>query len=609
MTQAYRHALALTAIISIFISSKSVAEPADQPPIVVTATRTSQTVDASLAAVTVITREDIDRQQVKTLPELLRGIPGLDLTTQGGNGKLNSVFMRGTNSGHVLVLVDGTRIGAATNGGISWEFLPLAEIERIEIVRGPRSTLYGSDAIGGVIQIFTRQGTGPAQPRASVTAGSYHTWEAAAGVSGASGDTRYNLSASRFATGGFNARQPVVEFGTPLNEPDRDGYQNSALNFRLDRKLSGSTEVGLHGLRATGHVDFDSAGNNRDQFVQEVAGVRFGFQPISSWNSRFVLGHGLDDRRSSRTDGTATPTRFSTTKQTFSWQNDFSLSAQQLLTLGYDQLEDRVASTTAYTRDRRETRGLFGHYQARFGSHDLNVGYRNEDNDQFGEHHTGALGWGYALRDSLRVVASHGTAFRVPSFNDLYYPGFSNPNLRPEESRSSEIGLRGNRRPFFWAVHAYRTDVTNLIALDSSFIPQNINKARIEGAEIELGTALRDWRLAGSLGYTDPRNVDTDKLLPRRSRQSARLQADRRYGKHEYGLEILAQGPRFDDTANTTRLGGYGLLNARMRYQLERHWHLQARLENILDKTYQTVASYNTPGRSVYLTLSWQPQP
>ncbi|MEK7734662.1 MAG: TonB-dependent receptor plug domain-containing protein, partial [Pseudomonadota bacterium] len=165
---------------------------------------------------TVITREDIDRQQVKTLPELLRGIPGLDLTTQGGNGKLTSVFMRGTNSGHVLVLVDGTRIGAATNGGISWEFLPLAEIERIEIVRGPRSTLYGSDAIGGVIQIFTRQGTGPAQPRASVTAGSYHTWEAAAGVSGASGDTRYNLSARRFATGGFNARQPVGEFGTPL---------------------------------------------------------------------------------------------------------------------------------------------------------------------------------------------------------------------------------------------------------------------------------------------------------------------------------------------------------------------------------------------------------
>ncbi len=609
MHQTYRRTLAVATFFSV-ISSNSVAEPADQPPVIVTATRTSQTVDSSLAAVTVITREDIDRQQVKTLPELLRGIPGVDLTTQGGNGKLTSVFMRGTNSGHVLVLVDGNRIGAATNGGISWEFLPLSEIERIEIVRGPRSTLYGSDAIGGVIQIFTRHGRGPAQPRASVTAGSYHTWETTAGVSGASGDTRYNLSASRFATDGFNARQPVVEFGAPLNEPDRDGYQNSALSFSLDHRLSGNTEVGLHGLRATGHADYDSTGNNRDQFVQEAGGVRLGFQPLSSWHSRLNLGHGLDDRRSSRVGGgTATPTRFSTTKQTFSWQNDFALTPQQLLTLGYDRLEDRVASTTAYTVNRRETHGLFGQYQARFGGHDLNVGYRNEDNDQFGEHHTGTLGWGYALSDSLRLVASRGTAFRAPSFNDLYYPGYSNPNLRPEESRSTEIGLRGNHRPFFWAVHAYRTDVTDLIALDSSFIPQNINKARIEGAEIELGTALRDWRLTGSLGYTDPRNVDTDKLLPRRSRQSARLQADRQFGKYAYGLEILAQGPRFDDTANTTRLGGYGLLNARMRYQLERHWHLQARLENILDKTYQTVASYNTPERSVYLTLSWQPQP
>jgi len=604
-----RYPLAITVAVAIVsIPSVHAADPADQPAVIVTATRTAQTVDDSLAAVTVITREDIERQQVKTLPELLRGIPGVDLTTSGGNGKLTSVFLRGTNSGHVLVLIDGTRIGAATNGGISWEFLPLSEIDRIEVVRGPRSTLYGSDAIGGVIQIFTRRGVGPAQPRVSVTAGSYHTWETAAGVSGSSGNTRYNLSASRFATGGFNARQPVVEFGTPLDEPDRDGYQNSALSFSLDRKLPGHANIGLYGLRATGHVDFDSSGNNRDQFVQETLGLRFGIQPVASWHSRFAIGNDLDDRRSSRTGGgTATPTRFSTTKQTFSWQNDFSLTPQQLLTLGYDRLEDRIASTTAYTVNRRETHGLFGQYQARIGMHDLNIGYRNEDNDQFGQHHTGTVGWGLALNNNLRLVASHGTAFRAPSFNDLYFPGYSNPNLRPEESRSTEIGLRGKSGPLSWGMHAYRTDITNLIALDSSFIPQNINKARIEGVEFELGARILDWRLAGSLSYTDPRSVDTDKLLPRRSRQSARLQANRQTGRHEYGLEILAQGPRYDDTANTTRLGGHGILNAQWRYQVARDWRLQARFENMLDKTYQTVASYNTAGRSAYLTLSWQP--
>jgi vitamin B12 transporter len=611
VNQSCRYPLALCAAVAV-VSATAVqaADPADQPPVIVTATRTAQTVDSSLASVTVITREDIERTQAKTVPELLRGIPGVDLTTQGGPGKLTSVFLRGTNSGHVLVLIDGNRIGAATNGGISWEFLPLSEIERIEIVRGPRSTLYGSDAIGGVIQIFTRKGSGPAQPRASVTAGSYHTWETAAGVSGASGDTRYNVSASRFATGGFNARQPVVEFGSPLNEPDRDGYRNSALSFSLDHRLAGHTEVGLHGLRATGHADYDSSGNNRDRFAQEAAGVRLGFRPLSSWSSRFNLGHGLDDRRSSRVGGgTATPTRFSTTKQTFSWQNDFSLTPQQLLTLGYDRLEDRVASTTAYTVNRRETHGLFGQYQVRFGAHDLNLGYRDEDNEQFGRHRTGTLGWGHALTDNLRLVASHGTAFRAPTFNDLYFPGFSNPNLKPEESRSTEIGLRGKALPLAWAVHAYRTDISNLIALNSSFIPQNINKARIDGVELELTTRAGDWRLASNLGYTDPRNVDTDKLLPRRSRQSARLQADRLAGAHEYGIELLAQGPRYDNTANTIRLGGYGVLNARWQYRMSRDWRLQARLENILDKTYETVASYNTPGRSAYLTLSWQPGP
>lgn len=588
-------------------ASSALAETPDQEAVIVTATRYPVTANESLASVTVINRSDIERSQARTLPEILRGVPGVDVTTQGGYGKLTSVFLRGTNSGHVLVLVDGIKIGSATSGTAAWEFLPLAEIERIEIVRGPRSSLYGSEAVGGVIQIFTRRGTGPFEPSAEVTVGSYRTNEVNGGVSGSDRNTWYSLHAGRLATRGFNARQPVVEFGTPLDEPDHDGYDNRYVGLRLGHRLDNGAEIELHKLHSEGNTEYDSTGNNEDDFVQDVTGARLRMQPVSGWDTSFQFGRSRDDRRDFRVDNSVASTRFETVRQSFSWQNDFAIKTSQVLTLGYDAQNDGVSSTTSYDKTSRDNEAVFGQYQSRFGTHDISASLRRDNNEQFGRHSIGNLGWGYALTGHLRAVASYGTAFKAPTFNDLYYPGFSNPNLRPEESKTTEVGLKANDTTSRWAVQAFRTDVDRLIALDSSFIPQNVSRATIKGMEGEAAVSLNAWKIAGGLTFLDPRNEDTDKVLQRRSRRSAKLDLDRQFGQNEIGASIIAQGPRFDDAANSTRVGGYTVLNLRAQRVLSKDWQLRGRVENLLDKEYQTVQSYNSLRRSFYVTLVYQP--
>ena len=600
--------LATLLALSIY-SSSSEAEDSTQNAVIVTATRTSQTANEALASVTVLTREDMERSQAHSVPELLRDVAGIEVARQGGDGKLTSVFLRGTNSNQVLVLVDGVKVGNATSGTVAWEFLPLDEIDRVEIVRGPRSSLYGSEAVGGVIQIFTRRGTTTTQPRASVTAGSHSFNDTAIGVSGTYHGTRYNLSTSRLATDGINATQPAIGF----NEPDRDGYHNNAYSLYLDQRLTEHVDLGVNGLRASGNTKYDSfpGFNNEDHFAQEVAGAKLRFEPFQEWVSTVALGYSLDDRNSFRTDGPSTPEQFMTTRRSASWQNDVSIGAHQLLTLGYDRSEDHVTSTTTYTRTSRETHGLFGQYQLGFGAQDLNLGYRRDHNQQFGNHDTGNIAWGLKLDENLRLYASYGTAFHAPTFNDLYYssPFFQgNPDLQPEESKSSELGLKGRSGRLGWQVSAYRTDVSNLIAYDAATnTVQNVNKARIDGIEAEANTAINDWRLNGALTLTNPRDVGTGNLLARRSRQSAHFAVDRRLGDLDVGMETIAVGRSYDDASNNLPIPGYGLLNLRARYRLARDWQVQGHIENLLDKDYQTVAYYNSPGRSYFMGVSYEP--
>jgi len=273
-----------------------------QTPVVVTATRMAQTADETLASVTVISRAEIERSQAGSLAELLRGVTGIDIVSQGGAGQLSSMFMRGTNPGHVALLVDGIRMGSVTAGRVSWEFIPLHQVERIEIVRGPNSALYGSEAIGGVIQIFTRRGRGPLQWSATAGGGRYNSREATLDLSGSAADNWFSGRFSRLETDGFDARDPTVEFNTPIDDPDDDGHDNTALSLRAGHRFAGGSELEFHGLHAQGNVEFDSSAPypDEDDFVEQVLGVSLRTPLTAFLDLTATAGRSLDERESFR---------------------------------------------------------------------------------------------------------------------------------------------------------------------------------------------------------------------------------------------------------------------------------------------------------------------
>lgn len=578
--------------------------------VLVTATRTARTADQTLASVTVITRVDIERSQANDVPELLRGLPGVMMTSTGGYGKGASLFLRGTNPGHVLVLVDGIKVGSATSGAPTWEFLPLAEIERIEIVRGPRSSLYGSEAIGGVVQIFTRRGSGPTSPDAKVTVGSLHTHDVGAGVSGGPGNAWFNVHAGHFRTRGINATLPR----SSAFEPDSDGMDSLYGSFRVGYRLPRETEIELHGWQARGDTEFDSPGFlNETNFRQSSGGVRAQSRVTSIWNMSLHAGESKDNTYNFRADGTVTPSRFNTKRRTLSWQNDLALGDHQLLTVGHDNQEDFVTSTENLAKTSRDNEAWFTLYQGELGLHSFQASLRRDDNEQFGRHGTGSVAYGYALTPQYRWFTSYGTGFRAPNFVDLYWPDpfFStgNPNLQPEESKSFEAGVGGKPSAATqWAASLFRTRIENLIVLTgSNFLPTNLNRATINGLELTGSTHVEAWELGANLTLLDPRDDATGRYLQRRSRYATRLDLDRRIAKTQVGATLLTQGARYDDVANQVRLGGYTLLNLRVEQTFSRSWRAGVRLENVTDKEYQTVAGFNNFGRALFATLYYQP--
>lgn len=600
--------------------------------VVVTASRIPQSRESVIADVTVITSEEIERAGQSTLLEILQSQPGVEITSNGGAGKTSGIFLRGTNPGHVVVLIDGMRVNSATAGTTTFENLPLAQIEKIEIVRGPASSLYGADAIGGVIQIFTKKGEGEPHFYAALGYGTYNTKTAEAGVRGKVEGTSFSLNASSYDTDGFSA----LKTNNP-NLKDKDGYRNLSFSGSLTQQIAEGHDIGIQFLSSEGHTQFDNrfnidpffpAFNPRFSDNADISQLSYAVtshnQFTPNWLSTLRLGEGVDESVTFSALGPFTSTSrslFRTKQRQYSWQNDVNLPLGTL-TLLYDRREERVNATIDFKENTRNNDGYLIGYLVNYGKHSLQTNYRSDHNSSFGTNDTESLGYGYSFNENWRITGSYGTAFKAPSFNDLYYPdigGFpsSNPNLKPEKSRNLEASLRYEDNTSMASLTIYENKIRDLIALDASFLPFNVNKARIPGLTLAAAQRWDSWQFKGSVDVQSPRDEETDNLLVRRANRHASANLSRDWGDWRLGAEAISSSTRYNDAANDQRLAGYTIFNVTADYKINPDWKLQARLNNLFDKDYALAFDgdpaaggfvYDTPGSNLFVSVRFEPK-
>ncbi|HEY9050552.1 MAG TPA: TonB-dependent receptor [Gammaproteobacteria bacterium] len=588
-------------------SGYAMAETQILDPIVVTATRTAQTIDNTLAPVTLITRADIEQSQAQSLPELLAGFPGMDISSQGGLGKNTSLFIRGTNTGHTLFLIDGIRVGSATLGATAIEHIPLQQIDRIEIVRGPRSSLYGSEAIGGIVQIFTRQGSNTTRVNVNAGYGSYATSELAAGVNGPVGSGSYNLQTAFTETDGIDIHDN--------GHPDEDGYRNRSFTASFNHGIGTLGDIALR----LSHTDADNEYDN--SFDTTAINNSHTLQNTISGDFSFFIGSKLDNllRVSQQRDeyndfeNSLANGAFDTLRDQVLLQSDYHISDNHTLTLGFEKLAEEVEASVNFAESERDNRAVFVQTQNNFGQQDVILALRQDNNEAFGHHTTGNIDWRWKFSKNASITAAYGHAFKAPTFNDLYWPAgpftAGNPNLVPEKSRSAEIITRIKTDDVAVSINIYQTRIKDMIDWqpDSFFVwsPQNVNKAVIQGIETTIETNIANWDIAFTLNLIDPRDEITNTRLQRRTSKSTRLDMDRAFSKLTTGITILAYGERYDDAANTDKLSGYGLVNVRSSYELTKSFSIKAKVDNLLDKEYETIRDYNNLGRVVFVSLNY----
>jgi vitamin B12 transporter len=583
--------------------------PAVLDPIVVVASRTPQRLLDLVADVTVIGPDEIARSGSDGIVALLARQPGVEITRNGGPGSTSGVFLRGANATQTLVLIDGMRVGSASSGETALEAIPLDQIERIEILRGPASSLYGADAIGGVIQVFTRRGAPGLRANASIAYGTHDTWIGTSGISGGSATTNGSVQIAGARSDGFNA---IVNPANFSYDPDRDGYRNASVSAQGALQIADAHTLALQYFRS--HLDnqFDAGDAYDDRTITTLtswqAALTSRFLP--AWTSRLSAGDGSDDSVSELASGSFP---FTTHQHQYTWQNDIVLPAGAL-TLALERREERVDTEPAFAVDERDTNSITAIYRIEAGAHDVQANLRHDDSNQFGGKTTGALAWGYRFAPGWRVSVSGGSAFRPPTFNDLYFPGFSNPNLRPETSRNVETGLywSGRAGDAYLQAHAiaYRNRVDDLIVFqcdaDFNCLPQNVAKATLEGVTLVADAQWPGASLRGSVDLQSPTDDATGHLLPRRARRHASLAWTRQLGAARFIAEVVGSSQRFDDAENTRRLAGYAVVNLALEYAVDPRTTLFLRSDNVFDRDYEIAADFSTGGARVSAGVRWR---
>ncbi|MEN5034699.1 TonB-dependent receptor [Pseudomonas sp. TWI929] len=584
------------------------------PDVLISASRQVESRTATSAANTVFTRTDIDRLQPTSVTDLLTRVPGVQVAPTGGRGSLPGIFIRGTKAAQSLVLVDGVRIANATSGDSGLQFLDVDQIERVEVLRGSRSAVYGSDAIGGVIQIFTRRSNGPGlQPRLRMAAGSNQTFQRSLGLSGGDDATRFNLGASLDETAGIDSTGPSY-----ASDNDHDAYRNKSFNLSLSHTFGERFEAGLNLLDSRGRHEFDEPRGSSPQvpyskFAVSSIGSYLDAQVTEQWNTRFELAHS-ENRDDSRDKLSHSSSPFNTYRDQATWQNNLALDERNSLLLGGDWYEDRVHASADFTEDSRWNRALFAQHRFHGDHFSTELGLRHDKNQQFGGQTTWSGSLTVPMNEANDVLLSYSEGFRAPTFNDLYFPGYNNPHLKPEHSKSYELQWRSQlSESSKLETSLYRTDLRD--AIDYADQPVNVGSARINGFEMALSQEWNGWTAQLGLALIDPRNRENGHTLARRARRTLSLDVDRQFDRFAVGASWQTASSSYNDEANTDSISGYGTLGLRGSWMASRELTLDLKLDNVLDKQYSRTHynhlgnnyGYREEGRTWLFSVTWTP--
>ncbi len=609
--------IALSGAISFSVAAYAETPSLDE--VVVTASRMPQLLEKTIADTTVLNEEDIRKSGAPDVPTILRTVAGVELSQNGGPGKPSFMYLRGTDSTHVLVLLDGVRINSATTGTTALDQLMLDQIERIEVVRGNVSSLYGSEAIGGVVQIFTKRGHGAPAANVSVGMGSQGTKRLSAGVGGVVDATDFSVQLSAFRTDGVSALNPAL---IPNANPDRDGYRNNSLSASAGHAFNADHRISATLFGSNGNNQYDNAFNLNQSDVNSNRAQVWKYSLASddqiseTWHSKLQLANGVDQYRDFL-NGQPVPwgSLYQTNDNQISWQNTLHLDDSKRLLLGAESLRQKVSSdiNPGYVQRSRNVNSLFAGYTGGYDAHQLQLNLRQDRNSQYGNANTWLLGYGYALNDAWRATASYSTAFKAPTFNELYYPGYGNPALNPERSRNIEAGMHylvsgGQQFDAVYFDNRIR-DLINTVLVDPvNFVyqPQNVDRAHMNGLEFSYAGRFGDTGVKAALTSQNPRNEATGVQLDRRAKLHSSLGVTQQLGQWQVGGEWQYSGTR-PDGSNTQTLAAYNVFNLTASYAISKETKLTLRADNLTNQNDSNAYGYTPLGRRLFAGINYQP--
>lgn len=586
------------------------AQASQLDTVVVTASRSEQSLRTVTADMTVIDAETIARSGATGVADLLVQVPGVQINRNGGPGQVTSVYLRGTSNQHTAVFIDGVRYSSQElQGGAVWSTLPLAQIERIEVLRGPAAAIYGSDAMGGVIQIFTKRADGQTRAYAEAGIGNQGTSKLATGFQGGANGFTYGLNLADERSDGFD----VYPGNTFSPNPDKDGYSNTSLGLNAGYK-TGIHQIDASLLHSRLRTHYDQSPPPFDDY-DVVKNTTGSLRWQAGWNAMYksVVQISHTDSQSDR--HTQSPERADGSSTNYLLQNLFTLG-QHRFNIDLERREDKLDTQYAWTQNtdsRRVQNSLSAGWRLTEGRHQFDANLRHDQVRDQQNKTTGGLGYGLQIDERWRWVASAGTAFRTPTLYERF-TGQAAADLKPESSTNVETGLHYAAGANRLSAVVYRNKFKNLITYDwNSAVPcncyRNWQSVEITGLTLSGSTRLGSANLGASLDFMNPENLETGKLLPYRSKRMLKLNADTQAAGWTLGGEAQLYSGRYADEANTFKLGGYGVVNLYAQRQLTRQWTLLARVNNIADRDYAPTRGYANAGRTVFVSVRWTPLP